>query len=333
MIRRSEVYREAARTVARAACGRSAVRLALACWLLAACTDPVFEGDEAGAHDASDEGDAEPDAPSEQETDADTTPDATREEDTGAEPGTSDAASGDMDAGTTRDAAADTAGGDSAADGEEAGSDAVVVDTATGDTGASLAMIQTFKITADEDDCAWYVSNDFDDFREVLHFVPAVHGTSSHTIEVGADGGQARAGLRFRLPLAPGARVLEAKLTLKRMPPEECLPTDTMRVQVYDADDVPAFNGSHYHVKPDAHVGGGLWGISVGGFPCGRVGETITSQDLSILVQHIVDRPGWRSDAYLGFVLFPEFLGDGFAPLGDSFEGEGASLRVIWRDP
>jgi hypothetical protein len=327
MIRHSEVCGQPVAVGAQPARGPgAAARFALGCWLMAGCTDPVYGGNDRGADDASEQTDAELDAAVEEDATIDGLPDARGEEEArtdaaASEAGTSDAAAADIDA-----SKGDAGVGDR---------DAADTGTTDGSAGADAKqpMTQTFPIAADEDDAVWYVHPDFDDFRELLHFVPPEHMSSGFTIEVGADGAQARAGLRFRLPMAPGARVLAATLALKRMPPDENLPTDTMRVQVFDADDVPAFAGTHYHVRPDDHAASGLWGVSVGNFAVGKAGDTITSPDLSILVQHVVDRPGWRGGAYLGFVLFPELLGDGFAPLGDSFAAQGASLSVTWREP
>jgi hypothetical protein len=235
-----------------------------------------------------------------------------QEEDVGSGP--DDAAPGPEDAAEPLDAAGDDAAAPPA---DAAPPDAAITDALPPvDAGPTTVELP---ILSDRDDALWRVASG--GLEEMLHFSAAEHGSAGYTIEVGVDGEQCRAGLRFALPIAPGARVLAASLRLQRVGSEtEADPKASMRVQVYDASSVGPFDHAHMHQDPAEHASGGLWlGASVGAFHVGSSGDFTQSEDLSELVQHVVDRPDWIEDGYIGFVLTPdEMAGEQFAQFRDS---------------
>ncbi|HEX6239859.1 MAG TPA: hypothetical protein VFZ61_03150 [Polyangiales bacterium] len=241
---------------------------------------------------------------------------------------TADGASSDDAGANARDAAggaeaggasldAGDASGDSALDAgappdangpADASADAPSVDAsdAGADTGAPDAgpITRVFEIQAAQDDALWRQTGE--GIEELLNFDADAHGSAGFTIEVGTDSEECRAGLRFSLPLARGTQIVEARLTMTRVGPSSNVSSSsTMLVNVYDADNVPAFVGGHDHATPAQHVAGGLWSTSIGGFSVGPTEASTTSQDLRLLVQHVVDRAGWTPGAYIGFVISP----------------------------
>src|SRR5262249_47631955 len=141
-------------------------------------------------------------------------------------------------------------------------------------------------------------------------------------IEVGSDAEMGRAGLRFPLSIPPGSTIQSATLLLYRKA-GTAVSTDTMAVQVYESPSVPPFDDTHVHA-PAGHATGGLWSARVNGFALGTSGTWTVSPDLSILVQHAVDRPDYVVPAYVGFVLSPDSL-TGWATFTDSSAGADAA--------
>lgn len=234
------------------------------------------------------------------------------EADGSSEPG--DAAS--EDAAQPRDAASSA---DAAAPSDAAQpSDAATRDAARPDAGPTSLVLP---IAEDRDDALWRVASG--GLEELLHFTAASHSSAGYTIEVGVDGEQCRAGLRFALPIAAGSRVLSASLRLMRVgPATDADPGSTMRVHVYESASVGPFDHAHVHQDPAQHASGGLWlGASVGGFAVGQSNAVTQSADLSELVQHVIDRPDWIKGGYIGFVLAPDQMdGTQYAQFRDSFE-------------
>jgi len=229
------------------------------------------------------------------------------------------------------DAPSDAAEPSDAAQSADA-ADAEPADAAPADAGPSTIVLP---IRSDRDDALWRVGNG--GLEEMLHFSAAEHGSAGYTIEVGVDGEQCRAGLRFALPIVPGSRVLAASLRLQRVgPASNADPGATLRVHVYDSASVGAFDYAHVHQDPAEHASEGLWaGASVGAFHVGESDAFTESEDLSELVQHVVDRPDWMKDGYVGFVLTPDRIeGTQYAQFRDSFGGtNGPSLTITFQAP
>ncbi|HET9934126.1 MAG TPA: hypothetical protein VFQ35_25665 [Polyangiaceae bacterium] len=180
------------------------------------------------------------------------------------------------------------------------------------------------QINRNSDDCTWILVNGA--YQERLRFSEA-----NPWLEVGSDTEQGRIGLRFALPIPPKATIVAASLQLTRVDGNAAA-TNTLTVQVFDTGDVPAFDASHTH-GPRDHGTAGLYGTAVRGTMVGEKGKTITTGDLKVLVQRVVDRADFVQDSgTIGFVIFPDTVRD-WAAYGDSSNGMGASLRVSYRVP
>jgi hypothetical protein len=300
--------------------------LLLACWTLG-CRPNAFD-DPSGPSpaDASLDADSEPDDSSMAATDAASNPsDAGEDGEDAALPaldGSSEPPGTELDATAPADAAQPS-------DATQP-SDAAPADTAPPDSGPSTLVLP---IGSDRDDALWRVASG--GLEELLHFSEAAHGSAGYTIEVGVDGEQCRAGLRFALPIERGARVLAASLRLSRVGPNAD-PGSTMRVHVYDAASVGPFDHAHVHQDPAEHASGGLWlGASVGGYHVGSSQAFTEIDDLAELVQHVIDRPDWVKDGFIGFVLGPDEMdGDQYAQFRDSFAGVNApALTITFQEP
>lgn len=178
------------------------------------------------------------------------------------------------------------------------------------------------ELAADTDDATW-LGNTAPPDREVLSV-----DNGGVFVEVGQGGDHGTAGLRFALPLPPGAQILDARLELQRLT-GGARETNTLRVAVWQSIDVPPFDPSHVH-PPEFHAAGGLsaW---VGGWAARW--DPTTSPDLSALLQPLVARSDWRRDATVGFVIaaddMPEGLWAGFADHADqSAPAARLKLRV-----
>jgi hypothetical protein len=71
----------------------------------------------------------------------------------------------------------------------------------------------------------------------------------------------------------------------------------------------------------------------VPGFALGTAGSDITSPDLSMLVQHIVDKADWTSVGMVGFFLAPDQENGHWAYFADSSNATlgGATLELSYR--
>lgn len=137
---------------------------------------------------------------------------------------------------------------------------------------------------------------------------------SGKHLEIGNDADPEFIGLRFPLPLAKGALIQSATLTLQRFPitfasfPGNAPATDTMKVQVFDSAQVPGF----MHIVEKKHTDrGAIWPPSVNGFALGEPGKLTSSPDLSMLVQHVIDRAEWVPGANVVFLLSGDSLKSG----------------------
>lgn len=179
----------------------------------------------------------------------------------------------------------------------------------------------TIVIMNDADDGTWISLTD-----ERLHY-----GTEYVYVEVGNDAEAGRTGLRYVLPVPSGATIRAASLSLHRVI-GDALATETMRAQVYESSNVPPFDDTHVH-RPEAHDPGGLWATFVPGFAVGSDGDDLTSPDLGVLVQHVIDRPDWTPGGTIGFVLSADQMGSHWVDFTDSVTGYGATLNVSYTMP
>jgi hypothetical protein len=184
-----------------------------------------------------------------------------------------------------------------------------------GSDGAPAAVNLEIVITRDVDDCTWINTTD-----ERLHYdADSLYG------EVGADTEAGRTGLRFVLPVPKGATINSAILELHRII-GDALDTETMQVQVFDSADVPPFDEAHVHA-PAGHAA--VWATSIRNIGVGVNGMPVTTPDLKLLVQHVIDRSDWTQGGAIGLVLSPDVMGVRWVDYADSSLGIGQpTLRV-----
>jgi len=137
---------------------------------------------------------------------------------------------------------------------------------------------------------------------------------SGKHLEVGNDADPEFIGLRFHLPLPKGVTIQAATLTLQRFPlvfadfPGNATASESMKVQVFDSAQVPAF----MHIVETKHTDrGAIWPTAVNGFQVGATGQNTTSPNLSALVQHVIDRAEWSSGASVVFLLSVDTIKSG----------------------
>lgn len=179
------------------------------------------------------------------------------------------------------------------------------------------------QIARNNDDCTWILANGA--YEERLRYSAA-----DPWVEVGSDTEQGRIGLRFVLPVPPKATIVSASLQLQRVA-GNAPASNTLTIQVFDTGNVPSFDPSHQH-GPRDHIGmPGLFNTAVRGTQVGERGKPITSADLTVLVQRVVDRADFVANTgSIGFVISPGSVREWVA-YGDSSEGLGATLRVSYR--
>ena len=177
------------------------------------------------------------------------------------------------------------------------------------------------RITDDADDGLWINGT-----TELLH-----HRPDLFVLEVGDDAEAARTGLIFRPAIPPGSQILSARITLSRLS-GDAQATDTIGVQVFDSAHMEPFNAAHVHT-PAQHVPEGIWSTVVPGFALGTAGSDITSPDLSVLVQHIVDKTDWTSGGTVGIFVAPDQENGHWAYFADSSDVTlgGAKLELWYR--
>ena len=181
------------------------------------------------------------------------------------------------------------------------------------------------QITKNSDDCTWILVNG--SYQERLRFSEA-----NPWLEVGSDTEQGRIGLRFVLPIPPKATIVAASLQLQRVDGNAAA-ANTLTIQVFDTGNVPSFDASHMHGPRDHVSMAGLFATAVRGTMVGEKGKEITSADLKVLVQRVVDRADFvQNSGTIGFVISPDSVRD-WAAYGDSSAGLGATLRVSYRVP
>ena len=177
------------------------------------------------------------------------------------------------------------------------------------------------RITDDADDGLWINGT-----TELLH-----HRPDLFVLEVGDDAEAARAGFIFHPTIPPGSQILSARITLSRLS-GDAQATDTIGLQMFDSAHMEPFNAAHVHT-PAQHIPEGIWSTVVPGFALGTAGSDITSPDLSVLVQHIVDKPDWTSGGTVGFSLAPDQENGHWVFFADSSDGTlgGATLELSYR--
>jgi hypothetical protein len=322
----------------RSAEATSRAGIALALLFLSACADPVFAGpDSAGLADTSEDDAAMSPPDPDEEAGAGLGPDASTAADAGgsADAGLDTEGPHDSDTpddvplggGEPRDAQVTS---DSSLPASDAGAPTTDASAPTTDASAPVTALE-LSIAGDQDDGAWIMEEGV--LEERTHLNPVDHNTAGNVISVSTDDGLNRLGLRFALPLERGAQIVSATLTLMRVGQEDFAnATDTMLVRVFDSDSVAAFSDAHRHKSPSEHAPEGLWPQAIGGFAVGVSGSRTTSPDLSVLVQHVIDRPGWTRGAYIGFVVSPEQMAPfTFAQYVDSFDAPAPKLSLRYR--
>lgn len=241
---------------------------------------------------------------------------------------------GSMDAGLLDAASGLDAGNDARADTarDAAAMDSTLVDSAPPPVDAGPTTVQ-LPILADRDDALWLSPNGV--LEEKLHFGPN-DGAAGYTIEVGTDSEMCRLGLRFALPFGNGAQVISANLAIRRVgPASNADSTSTMAVRVFESDSVPPFDAAHTHGTPSQHDPDGVWlGQAVTGYAVGMTDAWNQSPNLAALVQHVIDRSGFRAGNYIGFVLSPDVMpGMQYAQFRDSFAGEDPAVLTVTYQP
>lgn len=240
----------------------------------------------------------------------------------------------------------------------EAGADAADGDSAVGDSAdASEAAIDVADVTAEEPseaggdvapeaqpDAATHKSKaviaaDADDAMwtgctagptdERLYADPG-----DRSIMVSDDEDDECAGLRFTLDIPAGAKLASARLTLSRSS-GDILEDHTLLVRAWNSSSVPPFDDSHSEVAAQ-HDPGGLLGVSVGGWKPGTVNGPVTTPDLAVLLQAVVDRSDWAIDDQhrtIGLLLVKEQMAAQWVGFGDSSGALApASLEYEWTE-
>jgi hypothetical protein len=174
-------------------------------------------------------------------------------------------------------------------------------------------------IAGDADDATWINGTD-----ERLRF-----GDSNLSIEVGVDSEMGRAGLRFSLPIPPGATIDSARIRLRRTT-GAAAETETMQVQVFDTANVPPFDEAHVHA-PSGHAS--IWSTTVSGFLVGADGDEIESPELKALLQHVLEAPDAAASPTVGFVLSPDRMQTWVAFADSAGDAGRAVLRVVYTPP
>lgn len=137
----------------------------------------------------------------------------------------------------------------------------------------------------------------------------------SQLIYVSNDADQGRIGLRWPLAIPRGATITACRIgvQLEDRGGGTFSAADTVKVQTWASDSVPAFNDAHTH-SPAAHDAGGLSATEVTGWAnlaTGALFNVYESPDISALLQEVVNRAGWTSGNYFGVLIVPDGLGSG----------------------
>jgi hypothetical protein len=184
------------------------------------------------------------------------------------------------------------------------------------DVGPPTTVELHLLLDSDTDDATWINGTD-----ERLYY-----GADELNVEVGTDAEMGRIGLRFAIPVPPGAVIESAVLRLYRVD-GDAAENGTMQVQVFDSVALPPFDDAHTHA-PAEHAP--IWPVTVSGFPLGGVGDYVESPNLRELVQHIVDEPAWIEGGAAGFLISPDDM-SGWAAFADSASGSGqTSLDIVY---
>jgi hypothetical protein len=107
-------------------------------------------------------------------------------------------------------------------------------------------------------------------------------------------------GMRFHLSVPQGATIDTAYLTVSYGNRVGVDNTDSMGVYAYDVDTAPVFVNGHTHLL-STHA---TLGATVVNWQQGTIStQTVTSPNIASVVQAVVDKVGWASENYIGFVV------------------------------
>lgn len=138
--------------------------------------------------------------------------------------------------------------------------------------------------------------------------------------EVGTDAEECKAVLRFVLPVPRGATIMDAKLTVNHVTGSNFNGED-MLVHVFNTPAFPPLNAGHMHTLAQ-HTDAGLV-PETAVIKWAPKAATITSIDLSALVNPVVNRADWAPGQTVTFLLVP----DGTTPVWwFGFEDSNAKL-------
>lgn len=198
------------------------------------------------------------------------------------------------------------------------------LDAGTALPDAGTTRVQTFTLTANGDDASWC-----DPYLEGRTPIDEMASAAPY-FDLSEDEASCRIGLRFVLPLGPGARIKSALLTLKRTDGEFAT-TERIAVGLFSSSNIGPFSDSHSHA-PTAHAGNLVQGMVVGGWVIPPIGDSMQSPDLTPLVQAAVNRGDWQTGRTLGLMLGPETVGPYWLRFGDSGSANPPSLRLEWSE-
>ncbi len=158
-------------------------------------------------------------------------------------------------------------------------------------------------ITANDNDAMWKSCGD--PTNELLHY-----SDTNHRVYIGTDVERECSGFRFALPIAKGALIESATLTLRVMY-RSAAAVDRISIQTWNSDNVPPFSTSHTGLTPADHAGGFATPIISSWLPFTQstlnapafVDFDITTPDLKQLLQSTIDRAGWTSGNAFGLFL------------------------------
>ncbi len=176
-----------------------------------------------------------------------------------------------------------------------------------GTDGAVELVVLT--IAADSDDATWTGSTE-----------QLMIENGGLLLQIGKGAQMPTAGLRFSVPLPQGSQVIDARLELHLLTLTATVGS-TVSVQVWNSIAVPAFANGHIH-RAEGHAQGGLSAASIGGLSA--VWGTTVSDNLSTLLQPLINRTEWSSGSYVGFVLTADQMPSGtWAGFEDSSHDAG----------
>lgn len=151
----------------------------------------------------------------------------------------------------------------------------------------------------------------------------------SHT----ALGGVAQTGGQWSLNIPQGSKIISSNITVyycNGAGSTNYIP----RIGIYDVDNAPVFDATHTHPL-SSHAT--VWSTTLNwtGFNLATT-TSQTTPDLSALIQHVIDRPGWQPGNYIGVVIDGSMAtsGNAYAVYSISHAtGTPMELNVQWTAP